>query len=454
MKLPNRPTEPAGRTAEQRAVTVQSSATRPPVVLTIGKFDGVHAGHRHVLAYLAEAAAECEATSAVLVLHPDPVSVLAGQAVGRLTTLAERIERLRGLGVGIVEPLMFSREVAQLDPELFMGQLADRFELRAVVAGSDFAFGYNRVGTLDWLRRTGHSRGFRVVEAPPLIVHGGRVSSRRLRAAIAAGDIALARTLLRCPPRFRGTVVHGTGRGRQLGYPTANIDPDEHAVLPANGVYVVRVEGLPAEHDHGAAEGVLSIGVRPTFGHGPRVLEVHLLDYQGDLYGCQLSIQILARLRGEERFPDARALVAQLSDDVAQARRCLADEAAPRWELASTGLHNELMVRGFDFAELCESAALGLGAALPSRAGEQSVRAERVELLGQEEELWQAWLARVSELTAPPARVTVYQAGEGQLHALWLPSTPSGSTPVRLQGVAGPRQVSDWLWEARLRYAL
>ncbi len=425
----------------------------PAVALTVGKFDGVHAGHRHILAYLAEAAHHRQASTAALVLHPDPVNVLAGQPVGRLTSLAERCGRLRDCGVEVVEPLLFTREVAELDPEMFIARLTERFDVRAMVVGSDFAFGYNRTGNLERLREIGSARHFDVIEVPPLVVQGGRVSSRRIRAAIASGDIELARTLLRQPPRFHGTVIHGVARGRCLGYPTANVDPEEHAVLPGDGVYVVRAEWRsPASNMRHAAGGVLSIGVRPTFDHGPRVIEVHLLDFEGDLYGSQITIELLGRLRGEQRFADAAALVAQLRADVVTAARQLAEESAPRFEwLEGTDDDREITVRGRDLAELLQSAALAVSQLMSSRSCTDERPLRRECAADDDVALWDAWLASIAPATGPEARVMVYHAGEGSWHALWLTRCPEPTTrPLELTSLQPPHAVGSLL-EARFR---
>ncbi len=425
----------------------------PAVALTIGKFDGVHAGHRHILAYLAEAAHQHQASSAALVLHPDPVTVLSGQPVGQLASLAERMARLRDCGVALVEPLHFTREVAELDPEMFIARLTDRFALRAVVVGSDFAFGYNRTGNLERLRQIAASQHFAVVEVPPLIVRGGRVSSRRIRSAVAAGDIELARLLLRRPPRFRGTVVHGVARGRRLGYPTANIDPEERAVLPADGVYLVRAEWQPvAENVRHQAFGLLNIGVRPTFDHGPRVVEVHLLDVQADLYGCAVIVELLGRLRGEQRFREAAELVAQLEADAAEARRRLAEEMAPRFEaVACEAGGHEVTVRGWDLAELLENAALAAGQLLSSRPCAERRPLRREQRSSGDDGLWESWLRCMAAIAGPRAQAMVYHAGEGWWHALWLMRCTDEARPVPgLTSVQVPRPAGGLL-EARFR---
>jgi len=332
----------------------------PPVVLTLGKLDGVHAGHRHLVARLIAEATARGAASAALVLHPDPATVLTGRRVPLLTTVGDRCARLRALGVDIVAPLEFTAEMSRLTPAAFLDRLARWYALRAIVVGPDFAFGHDRAGNLDTLRALGRVRGFDVVCVEPLVLAGARVSSRRIQSLIEGGDIAAARVLMGAPPRLRGTVIHGAARGRGLGFPTANLTLDADYVVPADGIYTVHatwggapeagavavgVEGADdwgeTQCDRGQSldeptamppsnwlDGVAALGVRPTFDGGPRSIEVYVLDFDGDLYGRRLTVDFLSWQRGEERFDSVDALVAQMHADVAVARANLAREAA------------------------------------------------------------------------------------------------------------------------------
>jgi riboflavin kinase/FMN adenylyltransferase len=307
------------------------------VVLTLGKFDGVHAGHRHVVAQLRAEAHARGVASAVLVLHPNPVTVLFGHRVPILTTGEERCKRLIELGVDIADALVFDRELAALDPAEFLDRLAERFDLQAIVAGPDFAFGRDRAGRIDTLRALGKARGFEVLVVEPLLVAGERVGSRRVKQLIEAGEIAAARELLAAPPQLTGTVVHGAHRGRELGFPTANLALTDDFVVPGDGIYTVRARweeaistrGSQGDGWHGSGwhDGVAAIGVRPTFDNGPRSIEVFLLDWSGDLYGQQMTVEFLAWQRGEERFDSVDALVVQMHADVAVARGKLKEEA-------------------------------------------------------------------------------------------------------------------------------
>jgi riboflavin kinase/FMN adenylyltransferase len=292
-----------------------------PAAMTLGVFDGVHRGHAALLEATARAAAERGVASAALVFEPHPDAVLRpGTVVPRLTPLATVLDRIRG-DCGVAWPLAvrFDDELRRRSAEEFVAALAPAMELRALVMTPDAAFGRGRGGTAARMRELGVERGFEVILVEPVLIGGQVVSSTRIRAAIAAGEIGVARSL-GYPPRLEGTVVVGDRRGRSLGYPTANLAFDYAPAMPALGIYV----GQVAVPERGVGPGhpaLVSVGVRPTFHDDGRVLvEVHLLDYDGDLYGARLQVDLLERLREERRFDGAAALVAQMRRDEASAR--------------------------------------------------------------------------------------------------------------------------------------
>jgi riboflavin kinase/FMN adenylyltransferase len=301
------------------------TAGRPAVALAIGKFDGVHLGHRHLVEQLRWHARRLDALAAVLILHPDPVTVLAGRRVPLLCPLPERQRRLTALALEQVETLEFTAQIARLTPAAFLARLAQRWRVRALVAGPGFALGRDRSGDLATLAALGRTRGFEVVVVQPLEVDGEPVSSGRVRALVEAGEVRAAARLLAAPPQVTGTVVAGAARGRELGFPTANLDLAADFALPADGIYTVRVHGVdPAVVPGSSRDGVASVGVRPTFNDGARIVEVYLLDFDGDLYGRELTVDFLCRQRAEQRFESVAALVAQMHADVATARANLA----------------------------------------------------------------------------------------------------------------------------------
>jgi riboflavin kinase/FMN adenylyltransferase len=232
----------------------------------------------------------------------------------------DRIERDEGLDRAI--PIRFDDGLRSLAAEEFLAALAPAIELRGLVMSPESAFGRGRGGTLERMREVGEQRGFAVIGVDPVIVDGEPVSSTRIREAIAAGDVETASRLGR-PPRLEGTVVPGDRRGRQLGFPTANLAFDYLPAMPALGIYVGRV-AVPQREVGPNHPALVSVGVRPTFhDEGVVLVEAYLLDYDGDLYGADLALDLVARLRDERRFADVDALVHQMRRDEAEARAVL-----------------------------------------------------------------------------------------------------------------------------------
>jgi riboflavin kinase/FMN adenylyltransferase len=292
-----------------------------PAVVTLGVFDGVHVGHRHLLDATRRAAVAAEAASVVLVFSPHPDEVIRpGTRVSRLLPPSTTLERLRATGIDHALEVRFDDRLRSLAPEDFLAGLAPAIDLRGVVMCTDSAFGRGRAGTLERVGEIGREQGFETIGIDLLLVDGAPMSSSRIRDALATGDIDTATRHLLGPPMLRGTVVRGDQRGRELGFPTANLAFDYHPALPALGIYVGRVS-VP-ERDVGPEHPALvSVGVRPTFHDDGRVLvEVYLLDWDGDLYDATLEVELLGRLRDERRFDSTDALVAQMRTDEAEAR--------------------------------------------------------------------------------------------------------------------------------------
>ena len=285
----------------------------PRPVLTIGNFDGVHLGHRALVQRTIDVAKEVGAPSAALTFHPAPQEVLRPQgAAPRLQSLDQRVQSLlhAGLELVIVEP--FTRELGALPPPAFAEEiLGRRLGVRALVLGHDFRFGRGRAGDASQLR------GYLDVPVSQVeaILEGDTpISSSRIRRAVQEGDVGQAAALLGRPHEVRGRVGHGDKRGRELGFPTANLE-DLEGLLPAHGVYAVRAEVDGIWHP-----AVANIGQRPTFqGHETRT-EVHLLDFNRSLYGISLKIAFVAHLRAEQRFDSLHALTDAIAADVAAAR--------------------------------------------------------------------------------------------------------------------------------------
>jgi len=295
-----------------------------PTAVTIGKFDGVHRGHQYLVGLLRQRAQERRLASVVVTLHPHPITVLRpGTPVTYLCSLEERVALLRSLGVDGVAVLPFTSELAQLSYQDFVALLAEELQLRLLLIGPDFAVGRGRAGDAGALRALGDERGFEVDVVPLFAEHDAKVGSGAVRDALAGGDMEAVTNLLGRPFALRGPVVRGDERGRAIGFPTANIAVAPDLALPAYGVYVTR-----ATLGEAAYFSVTNIGERPTFGERRVTVETHLLDFEGDCYERELRIELLHRLRGEQRFDGVDALVAQIRDDV-EAARAYFREAAP-----------------------------------------------------------------------------------------------------------------------------
>ena len=291
-------------------------------VVTVGTFDGVHGGHRDVLARLTARAASTGRASLLVTFEPHPLEVLNPDAAPPLlTTREERLDLLEPTGLDFVAIVPFTPEFARRSATEFVdGVLIGRFRMTELLVGHDHAFGRGREGDIALLRSLGESRGFAVDEVPPVLTPSGEaVSSTLVRRAIADRDLDRARMLLGRAYSVRGHVVAGAARGRLLGYPTLNIEPDStRKLLPPDGVYAVRVVGSRGEFD-----GMMNLGGRPTFGDERRSLEAHLFDADGDFYGERVDVSFVSRLRDTMRFPGPDALVAQLHRDAEAARRAL-----------------------------------------------------------------------------------------------------------------------------------
>ena len=289
-------------------------------VLAIGNFDGMHLGHEAIVAHLAARGSEHQLPTAVLTFEPNPREFFdPANAPARLMRLRDKAARLAELGVGRLVLLKFDQRLRGWDGPTFVQRvLVDALGVRHVVIGSGFRFGKGRTGTVDLLRELGRRDGFEVDEVEAVEVGGERVSSTRIRAALAAGDLGTARQLLGRDYRMTGRVMEGRRLGRRLGYATANLRL-HRKVTPVSGVFAVRVEGA----GDGIRPGVASVGTRPTVGGGEVLLEVHLFDWEGDLYGRYLGVDFVSKLREESKFENLDALVTQMHEDARAARALL-----------------------------------------------------------------------------------------------------------------------------------
>ncbi len=301
------------------------SEGRPPFrspVVALGNFDGCHRGHREIVCRAIESARKRGGEAVVFTFAPHPVAVLHPErAPPMILSVAERLRQLAALGVDGVFLQRFTRSFASIEPEDFVGRvLVEALGAESVVVGYDANFGRDRRGTPELLVELGRSLGLAVDVVPPVRDGDQIVSSSAIRHAIQAGDMRLAAALLGRPHGVRGRVFRGDRRGASIGFPTANLLP-RGGLLPPDGVYAVSV-GLAGEAEERA--GVANLGCNPTFGGLRRRLEVHLFDFEGDLYGRTLRVAFRERLRGEIRFATVDALVEQIRADARRARHALA----------------------------------------------------------------------------------------------------------------------------------
>lgn len=309
-----------------RGIPVQAEA---PVALTIGNFDGVHLGHQAMLIRLKEAASRLDLTACVMIFEPHPREFFApDQAPTRLTSLREKLELLAAAGVERAHVCRFNFDFARISAEDFIVRILQRgLAVRWILVGDDFRFGARRAGDFRMLKSFSAGCGFEVEEMPAYAVNGLRVSSTAVREALAGGNLDLVKGLLGRPYSISGRVVNGDKIGKKLGFPTANIQL-KHNRPPLSGIFAVAVEvGI-----HGtvatfslksmrAMRGVASLGVRPTVHeNGKPVLEVHLFDFDQEIYGQHVRVHFLHKLRDEEKFPDLETLTRQIARDAEHAK--------------------------------------------------------------------------------------------------------------------------------------
>jgi riboflavin kinase/FMN adenylyltransferase len=295
-------------------------APQGETLLTIGVFDGVHAGHRYLLEKLKQRSAKKNLLSGVVTFNPHPQSVLypRNQLPG-LSNLEDRVRAFQELGIKIVAVLTFTAQVAQLSARDFMSLVKKQLRMRGIMVGPDFALGINREGNIDLLRAMGREMEFSVEVIPSYIINGEVVSSTLIRRVLAQGDMRKVVGLMGRYFQLVGKVITSDKRGRILGFPTANLDIKPQQALPGNGIYatIAQVDG---EQFYSAT----NIGIRPTFGEGEKTVETHLLNYKGDLYGKDMRLEFVQKLRDEQRFPSSKELKAQIERDVREVETILA----------------------------------------------------------------------------------------------------------------------------------
>ncbi len=298
-----------------------NAAPDQETVITLGVFDGVHLGHCHLLSRLVQLSRP-HFSPAVLTFSNHPITVLKpGTKVGYLTSTEHKNRLLKAQGLDLVISLEFTREIAQLSADNFTSILCDDLQMKGLVMGPDTAVGHNREGDFDYLQRRGKELGFWVEKVEPLVVDGVTIKSRLIRKEVSDGDVAAAARMLNRNYSLSGEVVLGDQRGQQLGFPTANLKVDGSMMLPGDGIYATW-----AVIDGVRWLSATSIGVRPTFGLSERLVEVHVMDFDADIYGENVCVEFVSKLRDQETFANVDRLIEQINEDVADSRTVLAQD--------------------------------------------------------------------------------------------------------------------------------
>ncbi|WP_410510871.1 bifunctional riboflavin kinase/FAD synthetase [Paenibacillus sp. BR2-3] len=293
-----------------------------PQVAALGQFDGLHRGHASVIKSAIALARQKGVTAAVITFHPHPKDVMGrGDYDGYLTPPRDKEKLLVDMGVDILYIIEFNEQLSRVSPQDFVSGMLLPLHIVTAVIGFDFRFGYKGEGDADMLRELG--QGLMAVETvPPFLLEGQKVSSSGIRKSLQSGDLELANAWFGRCYHLRGTVVHGEKRGRTIGFPTANLLLEDRFVIPAKGVYAVRVF-----YNDKVLPGVMNVGVKPTFHEDVTApsFEVHLFDYDGDLYEKQLTVELVSYIRPERKFDSIQALIQQIGSDAETAKKLLKD---------------------------------------------------------------------------------------------------------------------------------
>jgi len=287
-------------------------------VVTIGNFDGIHQGHQSVIQSLLKLGRQFQQPTCVILFEPHPQEFFYGdKAPARLMRLGEKVKYLQQLNIDRVLCLRFNKQLAECTAESFVKKiLVDKLGMKGLIIGDDFRFGKGRQGDFGFLQKLGHEYGFKVFSTPTVLLKNERIGSSRVREAVKQADFKLAALLLGRPFRLSGRVIYGDQRGRLLGFPTANIRL-RRKVLPLQGVFVVNVYGLAAI----GLPGIANCGKRPTINGLKNLLEVHLLDFDQNIYDRFIEIEFLKKIRDEKKFESLEALKQQITKDVALAKK-------------------------------------------------------------------------------------------------------------------------------------
>jgi riboflavin kinase/FMN adenylyltransferase len=296
-------------------------------VLTLGNFDGLHVGHQELVRMVIRRAREAGALSMVVTFRPHPLKVLAPEKCPPLISIyEEKIRLFERLGIDVLVKIPFTLHFSEMSPRDFVKTvLCDLLGAEEIFVGYNYRFGRGREGTVRILREMGEEFGFRVTEIEQVSLNGEVISSTKIRLLLGDGEVEHAARLLGRPYAITGVVIKGDGRGKSLGFPTANI-ASKHAIVPSSGVYAVKLFVRDRYYD-----GVVNIGFRPTFDTRTMAIEAHVFDFNEDLYGEEMTIYFIKKMREEIKFGDSAALIRQIGKDIEESRQVLSGHTDPQW---------------------------------------------------------------------------------------------------------------------------
>jgi riboflavin kinase/FMN adenylyltransferase len=288
-------------------------------VITLGNFDGLHLGHQELIKMVIKRARETGALSMVVTFRPHPLKILAPEKCPPLISIyEEKIKLMEKLGIDVLVKIPFTLDFSSMPPEDFVKTiLCGMLGAKEIFVGSNYRFGRGREGTVESLKKLGEKLGFTVREVEQISMEGEAISSTKIRQLLKEGEVEQASRLLGRPYAITGIVVKGDGRGRELGFPTANIVP-KHAIIPSDGVYAVRLFVRDKLYD-----GVANIGLRPTFNKKDLTIEVHVFNFNEDIYSEEISLYFVSKIRDEKKFKSAEELIVQINSDINKAREIL-----------------------------------------------------------------------------------------------------------------------------------